>query len=478
MSRAPLGLAMVAAASATLAGCAVGPDYVRPSVDTPPAYKEAGDWKPAAPRDDASRGQWWEIFGDPQLNALVEQVDISNANIAAAEAQFRAARAVVAEARANYFPTVNAPASVTRSRSPSLPNQVVTAPGPVENYSVALSASWEPDLWGQVRRQVEANVATAQASAATLASARLSAQATLAQDYLLLRVVDGQKQLLDDTVAAYQRTLELTQNRYAAGVAAKADVVQAETQVKSAQAQAIDIGVQRAQLEHAIAVLIGKPPSEFSIPPAPLVAVLPEIPAGVPSALLERRPDVATAERAMAAANAQIGVAIAAYYPALTLSAADGYRSSSFASWLTAPSRFWSLGGSLAQVVFDGGLRRAQTAQARAAYDADVATYRETVLNGFQEVEDNLAALRILALEAEIQDGAVKSARESVVLTLNQYKAGIVSYLNVVAVQTVAFNNESTAMGILGRRFNAAVLLVKALGGGWDASEIPTAGAL
>lgn len=478
MSHQKLGLAALVAASAVLAACTVGPDYVRPRVETPPAYKEAGDWKPAEPRDDASRGKWWEVFGDPQLSALVEQVEISNSNIRVAEAQFRAARAVLAQARASFFPAVSATASTTRSRSPSLPNQVVTAPGPIDNYSAALNASWELDLWGKVRRQVEANVATAQASAATLQSARLSAQATLAQDYLLLRVLDAQKQLLDDTVTAYQRTLELTQNRYASGVAAKAEVVQAETQLKSTQAQAIDIGVQRAQLEHAIAVLIGKPPAEFSIPPAPLVATLPAIPAGVPSALLERRPDIATAERAVAAANAQIGVAQSAFYPALTLSAADGYRSSSFASWLTAPSRFWSLGSSLAQVVFDGGLRRAVTDQARATYDAEVATYQGTVLSGFQEVEDNLATLRLLEREAEVQAEAVKAARESVGLTLNQYKAGIVSYLNVVSVQTVAFNNENTAMGILGRRFNAAVLLIKALGGGWDASDLPPAGAL
>ena len=473
-----LEFTMVAVPTVMLAACTVGPDYVRPSVDAPAAYKESANWKPAEPRDDALRGDWWEMFGDPQLNALVEQVDISNWNIRTAEANFRASEAVVAQARASFFPVANANASVIRSRSPSLPNAPVTSQGPVNTYSASLNASWVPDLWGQVRRQVESNVATAQASAATLQSARLAAQASVAQDYLLLRIVEAQKQLLDDTVAAYQRTLALTQNRYAAGVAAKVDVVQAETQLKSAQAQAIDLGVQRAQLEHAIAILLGKAPAEFSIPAAPLVATLPDIPTGVPSALLERRPDIAAAERTVAAANAQIGVAKSAFFPALTLSGVDGYRSSKYADWFMAPSRFWSLGASAAQILFDGGLRSAVTNEARARYDADLATYQQTVLAAFQQVEDNLATLRILEREAEVQAEAVKAARESVILTTNQYQAGIVSYINVVAVQTVAFNNESTAMGILGRRFNAAVLLIEALGGGWDTGQLPTASAL
>ena len=457
-----------------LAGCTVGPDYVRPKIEAPAAYKETGTWKPAEPRDDASRGNWWEMFNDPQLNALIERVDISNQNIRVAEAQFRQAQALVQQARAGYFPTLSIGVAITRSQSPNLPN-APTVSRPVTNYNLPLNAIWEPDLWGSVRRSVEASEAGAQASAADLASARLSAQATLAQDYFLLRITDVQKQLLDNTAAAYQRTLELTKNRYGAGVAAKVDVVQALTQLRSTQAQAIEIGVQRAALEHAIAVLVGETPETFAIAPAPLQIAPPGIPVGVPSELLERRPDIASAERTVAAANAQIGVAIAAFYPSLTLSAAAGFRSASSATWLSVPSRYWSVGAGLAQILFDGGLRSGVTAQARATYDADVAAYRQTVLTGFQEVEDNLAALRILEEEAAVQAEAVAAARESVELTTNQYKAGIVSYLNVVAVQTVAFNNERTAVGILGQRLTASVLLVKAVGGGWDATALALA---
>jgi NodT family efflux transporter outer membrane factor (OMF) lipoprotein len=307
---------------------------------------------------------------------------------------------------------------------------------------------------------------------------RLASQTQLAQSYFLLRVADAQKKLLEDTAAAFERSLQLTQNRYAAGVAAKVDVVQAETQLRSTQAQAIEIGVQRAALENAIAVLIGQPPSTFSLPPAPLTAVSPYIPIGLPSELLERRPDIAAAERQVAAANAQIGVAQAAFYPTLTLTGSGGFRSSDLGDLLSRPSRFWAVGPALAQVLFDGGLRRAVSDQAKAAYDAQVAAYRQTVLTGFQEVEDNVAALRILEQEAQVQNQAVGLARQSVELTTNQYKAGIVSYLNVVAVQTVALNNERTAIGILGQRLTASVLLVKALGGGWTISELPTSGSL
>ena len=465
-------IAIVVAAAAFLPGCTVGPDYVRPSMETPAAYKETGDWKPAEPRDDVSRGNWWEIFHDPQLSALIERVDISNQNIRVAEAQFRQAQALVQQARAGYFPTLAGGVSTVRSQSPNLPN-APTVTRPVTTYNLPVNAIWEPDLWGSVRRAVESNEAGAQASAADLASARLSAQATLAQNYFLLRTTDAQKQLLEDTAAAFERTLQLTKNRYAAGVAAKVDVVQATTQLRSTQAQAIEIGVQRAALEHAIAVLVGEPPETFSIAPVPLKIAIPTIPLGVPSELLERRPDIAAAERSVAAANAQIGVAIAAFYPTLTLSAAGGFRSTTTSNWLSVPSRYWSVGAALAQVLFDGGLRSGVTAQARATYDANVAAYRQTVLTGFQEVEDNLAALRILEQEAAVQAEAVAAARESVELTTNQYKAGIVSYLNVVAVQTVALNNDRTAVGILGQRLTASVLLVKALGGGWDASALP-----
>jgi len=435
-----------------LAACAVGPDYQRPEAAVSAAYKEAVGWKAAEPRDEASRGNWWEIFGDPKLSALIESIDMSNQNVLLAEARFRQAQALAAQSRAALFPTLDANASITRSRSPT---------GVVGERSVALNSSWEIDLWGRLRRALESSAASAQASAADLAAARLSAQAELASNYFQLRVLDAQKQLLGDTVTAFDKSLELTRNRYAAGVAAKVDVAQAETQLKSTLAQSIDTGVQRAQLEHAIAILIGKPPSELSIASVPLAVTMPRIPLGLPSELLERRPDVAAAERRAAAANAQIGVAKAAYFPSLMLSASGGFRSANAADLFTAPSRFWSIGPALAQSIFDAGLRRAQTEEAIAAYDATVAEYRQAVLAGFQEVEDNLAALRILEEEAKVQDEAVRAARESVALTTNQYKAGIVSYIN-----------ERTAVGILGRRLVAAATLVKALGGGWDAAAL------
>jgi len=461
-----------------LAGCAVGPDYQRPSVEVPAGYKEAGDWKVAQPQDDAGRGEWWEMFGDPNLNALIEQVEISNQNVLAAEAQFRRAQAIVAASRAAYFPTVTANASITRSRSPTGVIGGTTAGRTITNRSASLDAGWELDLWGRVRRTAESSEASAQASAADLAGARLSSQATLASSYLLLRTIDAQKRILDESVAAFQKSFELTRNRYDAGVAARVDVVQAETQLKSTLADSIDLGVQRAQLEHAIAVLVGKAPSAFSIAPAPLAFKMPQAPAEVPSALLERRPDIAAAERLVAAANAQIGVAKAAYFPSLTLSGSYGSRAGDAATWFTAPSTFWAYGPALAQSIFDAGLRRAQTDQAIAAYDTTVAQYRQTVLSGFQEVEDNLAALRILEEEAKVQDEAVRAARESVALTTNQYKAGIVSYINVVAVQTAWLNNERAAMVVLGRRLVAAVTLLKALGGDWSAADLPEGEAL
>jgi NodT family efflux transporter outer membrane factor (OMF) lipoprotein len=459
-----------------LHACTVGPDYVRPTMVAPAAYKELKDWKVAQPRDNFSRGKWWERFGDPQLSALEEQVDISNQNLQVAEAQFQQARALVRVARAAYFPTITVTPSVTRSMtSTTFSGRSNPIAAPITDYNLSLDASWEIDLWGRVRRTVEANQASAQASAADLEAARLSAQAQLAQDYFQLRALDAQQRLLEDTVRDYAKSLTLTQNRYAAGVASKIDVVQAETQLKTTQAQAIDVGVQRAQLEHAIALLAGKPASTFSLPVAPLTAVPPPIPVGVPSALLERRPDIAAAERQVAAANAQIGVAKAAFFPTLTLSASGGYESSDLSKWFTLPSRFWSVGAALAETLFEGGLRLAQTDQAWATYDANVATYRQTVLTGFQEVEDNLAALRILEQEAQVQEEAVKAAQQSVTLTTNQYKAGIISYLDVIVVQTTALNDERTAVDIQGRRMVASVLLIKALGGGWNAADLPSA---
>jgi NodT family efflux transporter outer membrane factor (OMF) lipoprotein len=457
---------------AALCGCAVGPDYKRPDVETPKAFKEAGDWKVAQPGDETARGRWWEVFGDPQLNALVEQVEISNQNVLAAEARFRQARALISASRAALYPSLNANASITRTHSPSGVIGGTTAGRTLTSRSASLDASWEIDLWGKLRRGVEANEANAQAGAANLAAARLSAQAELVADYVQMRVLDALKLLLDDTAVAFQKSYDLTRNRYDAGVAARVDVIQAETQLRSTQAQAVDTGVQRAQFEHAIAVLTGRPPAEVSMAPVPIAVTMPRVPLALPSALLERRPDIAAAERSVAAANAQIGVAKAAFFPSFTISGSDGYRSTAASQWFTAPNHFWSIGPAIAQSLFDAGLRRAQSEQAVAAYDAAVAQYRQTVLAGFQEVEDNLAALRILEEEARVQEDAVRAARETVVLTLNQYKAGTVSFLNVVTAQATQLDNERAAVSILGRRLVAAATLVKALGGGWSAAEI------
>ena len=456
--------AWVTCAIAGLAACSVGPNYVRPPVETSSAYKEAQGWKQAQPRDEQPRGNWWEAFNDAQLNALVTQVAITNQTIKAAEARVREARALTQAARAAFFPIVTANASATRSGGRG---------GTSNNYNVALDVNWEVDLWGRVRRTVEASEATGEASAADLESAKLSAQAQLAEDYFLLRAQDAQIRRLNDTVAAYERSLQLTRNQYAVGVVGRGDVVQAETQLKSTQAQAIDATVQRAQLEHTIAILIGKPPAEFSLAAETVPTIFPVIPVELPSELLERRPDIAAAERRTAAANAQIGVAESAFFPSLTLSATGGFQSSVLSQLFSLPSRYWSLGPALAQVIFDAGLRRAQTAQAIATYDENVANYRQTVLTGFQEVEDNLAALKILEQEAAVQDEAVKAARESLAIVLNQYRAGTANYLAVVVIQAAALNNERTAISILGRRLTASVALIKALGGGWK--EAPTA---
>jgi NodT family efflux transporter outer membrane factor (OMF) lipoprotein len=449
-----------------ISGCSVGPDYKRPDAPVPSSFKELKGWREALPRDQEIRTKWWEAFDDSILNSLEEQVTVSNQSIALAESQYRQAQALVQLARANYFPTIGASAAFTRSQPAGNTTDIVN------QHEVSLNATWEVDLWGKVRRQVESSKASAEASFADLQAMRLSMQAELALNYFQLRILDAQKKNLEDAVSAYGKALELTQNRYKAGVVAKADVAAAQTQLKSAQAQAIDVGVQRAQLEHAIAILTGKPPADFSLTPVIFVQPQIKIPVAIPSDLLERRPDIASAERKMAAANALVGVAKAAYYPTLSLSGSLGYASSELASLFTSPSFFWALGPTaLAATLFDGGARKAQTEQAMAAYDGTVAFYRQTVLAGFQDVEDNLAALRILDEEAQSQELAVKSARESVILTTNQYKAGIVSYLNVVTVQTIALTNERSAINISGQRLNAAVLLVKALGGGWSALE-------
>jgi NodT family efflux transporter outer membrane factor (OMF) lipoprotein len=461
---------------AILPACTVGPNYFRPKVETPVTYKEVEGWKQAEPKDHIPRGAWWTIFSDDQLNGLEKQVNISNQNLAAAEAQYREAVALVKVALAAYFPTVTAGPSVSRTRgSGNLVGSVSSrAPGAftTSDYNFSGQVTWELDLWGKVRRQVESARASAQASFADIEGVRLSAQAQLAQDYFQLRSLDLQKQILETTVANYQKFLDLTKNRYATGVAAQSDVQTAQVQLDTAKAQLVGLGVQRAQFEHAIAMLMGKAPSDLTIPASPLDLTPPDIPSGIPSELLERRPDIAAAERLAAAANAQIGVAIAAYYPTLTLNASGGFEASHLAQWFVWPSRFWTLGpASLQQIIFNGGLTHAQVEQAKATYDANVATYRQTVLTGFQQVEDNLAALRILEQQAQAQAIAVNSATKNVEITVNQYKAGTASALDVITTQAIALNNQLSAAVILGNRMTAAVLLVQALGGGWQACE-------
>lgn len=460
-------LVLAALCTFALAACTVGPDYVRPAAPAPVAYKELPPNKPAQPADTAPRGDWWKVYGDPELDALQDQVIAANQTLRVAEANYRQARAAVRVARAELFPGVGVNAGGTRARAA---NSRGGGTGSV--FTAAADVTWEVDLWGGIRRSVEASESGAQASAADLANTQLSLQAELAQNYLQLRVADAIKRVLQDTVDAYQRSLALTQNRYAAGVAARADVVQAETQLLTARANLIDIANTRAQFEHAIAALVGKAPADFSLAERTDVPPVPNVPAGVPSELLERRPDVAAAERRVAAANAQIGVATAAIYPSLTLSAGGGFIGSSVGNWISLPNRFWSLGASLAGTVFDGGLRVAQRDEAVAFWDASVAQYRQTVLDAFREVEDNLAALRILEEEAAVQAAALRSARESVALTTNQYKAGLVAFLNVVTVQAVALQAERNSVELSGRRFSATIALVKALGGGFDATSL------
>ena len=451
--------ALLLFATLLVAGCAVGPSYERPQVETPAAYKETGDWVIAQPADAVAKGRWWEVFNDPVLNGLAEQVSVSNQALAAAEARYRQASAAVKGARSGLFPTVGASAGASRGRRGE--------GSTTSSYDIGLDARWEIDLWGRVRRQIEASRAGEQASAADLENARLSLQAQLATAYFQLRVADATRELLEDSVKAFQTSFQIAQNRYAAGVAAKVDVVQAESQLKSVQAQAIDLRATRAQLEHAIAVLVGKPPAVFSLAPEKLQLRIPEIPPGLPSRLLERRPDVAAAERRMAAANARIGVAQAAYFPALSLTGSGGFASGALSTLISAPSRVWALGAGLAATILDFGARGADVDSARAAYDESVANYRQAVLDAFQEVEDNLAAARWLAEENEVQQDAARLARESVGLTLNQYKAGTVGYLDVVQVQATQLAEERQSVQLLGRRVASTVALIRALGGAW-----------
>ncbi|OLD16851.1 MAG: RND transporter [Acidobacteriales bacterium 13_1_40CM_3_55_5] len=474
LQRSWLGV-LLAVATLVLSGCAVGPKYHPPAMQAPAAYKEVGNWKPAQPNDQNLGGEWWKIFQDPQLDALELQVNVSNQNLKAAEAQFRQARAALRYNRADYYPTVTAGLSGTRTRVSSHrppPNSIFN--GITENdFTLPVDVSYQADVWGRIRKNVESYREQAQASAADLATVNLSMHADLAIDYFQARSLDAQEQLLNDTVKQYEQALELTQNRFQGGIASEVEVQQAKTQLQTTRAAAIDVGVLRAQYEHAVAILIGTPPAEFSLPPLPLTAPPPPVPVGMPSELLERRPDIAAAERRVAAANAQIGVAKSAYYPIINLSASGGFESSAITTLLNGPSGLWSLGLSAVGTVFDAGRRRSLNDQARAAYDFQVAAYRQSVLSGFQQVEDNLAAVRILENEAQVQQLAVAAAQRSLDLSITRYKGGVTSYLEVTTAQSAALADQVTAVNILGRRMASTVLLIQALGGGWDRSSLP-----
>jgi NodT family efflux transporter outer membrane factor (OMF) lipoprotein len=457
-----------------LSGCAVGPKYHPPVVQAPPAYKEVGNWKPAQPNDQNLGGTWWTIFQDPQLNALELEVNVSNQNLKAAEAQFRQARATLRYYRADYYPTVTAGPSATRTRvSANSPTNSTLLGVSYNDFVLPFDVSYQADVWGRVRRNVESYREQAQASAADLATVNLSMHADLAIDYFEARSLDAQEQLLNSTAKEYEQALELTDSRFRGGIASEVEVEQAKTQLQTVRAAAIDVGVLRAQYEHAVAVLIGKPPAEFSLPPLPLTAPPPHVPISVPSELLERRPDIAAAERRVASANAQIGVAKSAYYPLISLGGSGGFESSAITTLLDGSSGLWSVGLSAVGTVFDVGRRRSLTDQARAAYDYQVAAYRENVLTGFQQVEDNLAAVRILENEAKVQDEAVVAAQNSLNLSVTRYKGGVTSYLEVITAQSAALTDEVTAVDILGRRMANTVLLIQALGGGWDRSSLP-----
>ena len=456
--------ALVAASFALLTACAVGPNYKRPPFDATATYKELNGWKPSEPSDALDRGPWWEIFHDEVLNGLEAQLNISNENVKLAAAQVEEARAIVRQAEAGFWPSVSANASRIRSVTADTHPETVTSAG--------ISGNWDIDLWGQIRRSTESDRASMRAREAALASARLAAQADLATDYFELRAQDQLQIILDDIVAAEQQSLKITENRYRVGVAAKADVVNAQTQLLSSQAQQVNAPLQRAILEHAIAVLVGQPPSQFSVAPASLRADVPTVPPGLPSTLLERRPDVAQAERGMAAANAQIGVAISAYFPALTITGSDDYKGNTISHLIRTANRVWAIGPSVALSVFDAGLRRAQVAQARAVYEQQVDSYRQTVLTSLQQVEDDIATLRVLEQRGVIEESAVKASREAETLTLNQYKAGTVPYSSVITAQTTRLNSEETALNVFSSRLQASVAMIQALGGGWKASML------
>lgn len=476
---------LAASALALLAaGCTVGPNYHRPSVPQAPAWKENaapppsppnGAWKQAEPSDQVLRGQWWHLYNDPQLNALEDKVAVSNQTLKAATEQYLEAREQVQVARSEYYPTLAAGPSFSRTRSSY--NQATAVRG-VSHYqyntwSLGGQAQWQPDFWGQVRRTVEQSRAIAQASAAQLANVELSLRAELAIDYFQMRGLDTQKQLLDNSVNSYQEYLKLTQIRFKGGVATESDVALAQTQLEQTRAQDVDVDVARAQYEHAIATLIGVPASTFSLPPMPLTSVPPPIPVGLPSQLLERRPDIAAAERQVDAANAQIGIALSAWYPNISLTGTGGFLSGSPGTLIQGPSEFWSLGASAVELLFDAGRRHAITQQTRDAYELQVANYRQSVLNAFQEVEDNLSTLRILDQEAGVQAGAVTAAERSLNLSTRRYKGGVTTYLEVLTAQTALLSNQRTQADITARQYADSAQLILALGGGWDTSQLP-----
>ena len=478
---APISLCL---ASLFLAGCMVGPKYVKPTTPMAPDFKEQppdsfrenNGWKPAQPQDQAIRSKWWEVFGDTQLNTLEDQLTSANQNLKVAEARLRQARAMIRFNRSSQVPTIMTAPSVVNERlsanQPYFPSS--QANNGTGNFSLPFDLSYEVDLWGRVRRTINASREEAQATAADLETARLSLHAELALDYFELRSADAQKQLLDDTVKAYSDALTLTQNRFNGGAAPKSDVAQAQTQLEAARVQDTDVTIARSQFEHAIATLIGQPPAQFSLPPAPQARLqLPTIPVGLPSSLLERRPDIAAGERRVAEANDQVGIARAAFFPTLVIGATGGFEGTTVTNWLNWPSRMWAVGPQLSETLFDGGRRRATSEAARANYDATVATYRQTALDAFQEVEDNLAALRILEKEADQQHSATASAEESLQLFKNRYEGGVDNYLQVITAQTIALADERNDIDIQRRRMDASVLLVKAVGGGWDTSQLP-----
>jgi NodT family efflux transporter outer membrane factor (OMF) lipoprotein len=457
------------------AGCAVGPRYKgAPPVPTPPAYKEIGNWKTAQPDEKNLGGNWWEIFQDPQLNSLEQEVNVSNQNLKQAVANYQQSRAALRYVRADYYPTVTLSPSATREKySNNLPPTTINDGVTFNDYVVPANLSYQANAWGRVSRNVESYREQAQASAADLAVINLSMHASLAVDYFAARSLDAEEKLLKDTVAQYEQAYQLNEDLYDGGLASEVEVEQARTILETTRAQMIDVDVARAQYEHAVAVLIGKPPADFTLPPLPLTAPPPIIPVALPSQLLERRPDIAEAERQVASANAQVGLARTAYYPLVNIMATGGLESGSITTLFQGPSVLWSAGASAAVTIFDVGRRRALNDEAKAGYDSSVAFYRQTVLSAFQQVEDNLASLRVLEQEAGVQATAVQAAQQSLALSNTRYDGGVTSYLEVITAQNAALADEVTAVNILGRRLASAVLLIQALGGGWERKELP-----